>query len=210
MHFILETYVRKVSPYQGKGMICSSSFGVCVTGLREGRRNLSCFVSSWMLSEYAYDEAWTENVCCCETCLSPLALVTPIILKKLNCQMFISLEKARGGGGGNKTKRSTFVSTLAHLTFSRKPSTIAFFVGLWGWGGVEWQKYITAAALSGDWTTGFMWREEDWSSCNRLFLLPFATPLLLHALSAVPFQNLLTSFSSQFDVYFPIYPVTNC
>lgn len=64
-----------------------------------------------------------------------------------------------------------------------------FFFG--GWVGVLRQKYITAAALSRDWTTGFMWREV-WSSCNRLFLFAYATPICSTHSNAMPSQNLLT------------------
>lgn len=59
-HFILETYVRKVSPYQGEGMIWSSYFSVCGTG-QVGKRNVSCFVSSWIVSACTRDEAWREQ-----------------------------------------------------------------------------------------------------------------------------------------------------
>lgn len=147
---------------------------VCVTGLREGEEIFLALFHPGCYQSMHKMKPEQNNVFCCETCLSPLALVTPIIPKKLNCQMFISLEKASGGAKQKKEhicvnagSPNLFIKTFHYSFF--------FFCGFVG-GGVLWQKYITAAALSGDCTTGFMWRQEDWSSCNRLFLFPFATP----------------------------------
>lgn len=189
MRFILETYVRKISPYQGEGMICSSSFGVWVTGLWWGKRKsfLFCFILDFI----SVCTRWSPNRTMCFTLkirLSPLrARNAHRTGKVLLSNVYITGKSLWG------KRRSTFVSMLLHLTFSWKPSTCAvfFLVFFGGWVGVLRQKYITAAALSRDWTTGFMWREV-WSSCNRLFLFAYATPICSTHSNAMPSQNLLT------------------
>lgn len=52
--------------------------------------------------------------------------------------------------------------------------------------------------------------ERFLSSCSGLFLFASATAFCSPHSDALPSPNLLTSFPSQFDVYFPVPPVTNC
>lgn len=52
--------------------------------------------------------------------------------------------------------------------------------------------------------------ERFLSSCSGLFLFASAIAFCSTYSDALPSPNLLTSFPSQFDVYFPVPPVTNC
>lgn len=84
------------------------------------------------------------------------------------------------------------------------PLLYVFFMG-----SFFWEKYITAAVLSREWTTGIMWREV-YSSCSGLFLFALAIPICSLHSDAMPSLYLLTSFSFHFDVDFLIQYSTNC
>lgn len=161
--------------------------------------------SSWILSACAQDEARTEQ---CSLSNLSLPTCTPNDRQSwaVFCHQMFMYHKKKS----EKDKRKCFACTFLTVNaaspnhFSTTFHFCKFFLGA----VVLWQKYITAAAFSRDWTTGIMWKEVL-SSCSGLFLFAFATPVCSAHSDAMPSLNLLTSFS-QFHVYFSIHPLTNC
>lgn len=191
MRFILETYVRKISPYQGEGMICSFSFGVWVTGLWWGKEIFLVLFHPGFYQCVHNMKPEQNNVFHSTIRLSPLrARNAHCTGKVLLSNVYITGKSLWGKKG--KIKEHICVNAASPNLFMKKlPLLLFFFFAFWWVGGGSLTEIITAAALSRDWTTGFMWREV-WSSCNRLFLFTYATPICSTHSNAMPSQNLLT------------------
>lgn len=156
--YFRKTYVRKVSPYQGEDLICSSYFIIWGTGLLVGKRNVAPFSHPGFYQlvhkmELEQNNAFLSN--------SSLPTCTPNdrhtwAISTARC-LYITGKKKVCGKKRKDRKENVlpahfWVLMLLHLTFSWQPYT-HFFKRR---GVVLWQKYITAAALSRDWTTGIM------------------------------------------------------
>lgn len=181
-----------------------------------GKRNVSCFLILVFISVCTRWSLEQSTMCFTLKLIPPpLVHLTTVILEQfLLPDVYISQDKVCKKKKKKKSKdkgkgfASTFLSVNA-ASPNLSMTTFHFCTFFLQGGGVLWQKYITAAALSRDWTTGIMCREVL-SSCSGLFSFAFATLICSTHSDAMPSRNLLTSFSSQFDVYFPIHPLTNC
>ncbi len=118
------------------------------------KRNVSCFLILDFYQRVHKMKLVRNNVFQTQTCPSPLALLTTVILEQLLLpDVYISQEKVCEGKK-RKDKGKCFASTFLSVNAASPnlfTTTFHFCTFFFRGGGlVLWQKYITAAALSRD------------------------------------------------------------